>query len=90
MPARGYALLISVILGWGLAWPMIKIGVTEVPPLAYRGLMLPIAGIWAIGFVTAETSGGRFWLHVVIPDHRACTLAPLDRIAFNLNHSGSD
>jgi len=45
MPPRGYALLISVILGWGLAWPMIKIGVNEIPPLAYRGLMLPIAGL---------------------------------------------
>jgi len=45
MPPRGYALLISVILGWGLAWPMIKIGVSEIPPLAYRGLMLPVAGL---------------------------------------------
>lgn len=45
MPPRGYALLISVILGWGLAWPMIKIGINEIPPLAYRGLMLPVAGL---------------------------------------------
>ena len=45
MPPRGYALLISVIVGWGLAWPMIKIGVSEIPPLAYRGLMLPLAGL---------------------------------------------
>lgn len=45
MPPRGYALLISVICGWGLAWPMIKIGLNEIPPLAYRGLMLPLAGI---------------------------------------------
>ena len=45
MPPRGYALLISVIVGWGLAWPTIKIGLNEVPPLAYRGLMLPVAGL---------------------------------------------
>ncbi len=45
MPPRGYALLISVIFGWGLAWPMIKIGLNEIPPLAYRGLMLPVAGL---------------------------------------------
>jgi drug/metabolite transporter (DMT)-like permease len=57
MPARGYALLISVILGWGLAWPMIKIGVTEVPPLAYRGLMLPIAGL--ITLLIARVMGER-------------------------------
>jgi drug/metabolite transporter (DMT)-like permease len=49
MPPRGYALLISVILGWGLAWPMIKIGLNEVPPLAYRGLMLPLAGVLTLG-----------------------------------------
>jgi drug/metabolite transporter (DMT)-like permease len=45
MPPRGYALLVSVICGWGLAWPLIKIGLNEIPPLAYRGLMLPVAGI---------------------------------------------
>ena len=49
MPPRGYALLISVIFGWGLAWPMIKIGLNEVPPLAYRGMMLPLAGILTLG-----------------------------------------
>lgn len=49
MPPRVYALLISVIFGWGLAWPMIKIGLNEIPPLAYRGLMLPLAGAITLG-----------------------------------------
>ena len=44
MPPRGYALLIATILGWGLAWPMIKIGLNEIPPWTYRGVMLPAAG----------------------------------------------
>ena len=63
MPPRGYAYLISIIGGWGLAWPMIKIGLNEIPPWAYRGLMLPAAGIitfvlaWALGEKLASPRG---------------------------------
>ncbi len=63
MPPRGYAYLISIIGGWGLAWPMIKIGLNEIPPWAYRGLMLPVAGIitfalaWALGEKLASPRG---------------------------------
>jgi drug/metabolite transporter (DMT)-like permease len=58
MPPRGYVLLISTICGWGLAWPMIKIGLNEIPPWAYRGLMLPAAGI--ITLIVARLIGEKF------------------------------
>lgn len=63
MPPRGYVYLISIVGGWGLAWPMIKIGLNEIPPWAYRGLMLPAAGIitfalaWALGEKLASPRG---------------------------------
>lgn len=57
MPRRGYALLIAVICGWGLAWPLIKTGLNEIPPWAYRGLMLPAAGI--ITLLLARLAGER-------------------------------
>jgi len=60
MPPRGYLLLALTVLGWGLAWPMIKIGLNEIPPWTYRGLMLPLAG--AIVFALARATGERIAL----------------------------
>lgn len=63
MPPRGYAYLIATICGWGLAWPMIKIGLNEIPVWAYRGLMLPAAGLitlalaWMLGETIASPRG---------------------------------
>ena len=57
---RAILLLAATILGWGLAWPMIKIGLNEIPPWTYRGLMLPLAGL--IMFAVARTLGERFAL----------------------------
>ena len=36
----GLLLLALVTLGWGFAWPVIKLVVTEVAPLTYRGICL--------------------------------------------------
>jgi drug/metabolite transporter (DMT)-like permease len=57
---RALLLLLATIAGWGLAWPMIKIGVTEIPPWTYRGFMLPTAGL--IMFGVARAFGERFAL----------------------------
>lgn len=55
---RPALLLVGTILGWGLAWPMIKIGLNEIPPWTYRGLMLPVAGL--VMFAVARALGERF------------------------------
>jgi drug/metabolite transporter (DMT)-like permease len=57
---RPILLLTGTILGWGLAWPMIKIGLNEIPPWTYRGLMLPVAGV--VMFAVARAMGERFAL----------------------------
>ncbi len=48
----GYFLLISVIIGWGTSWPFLKIGLSEIPPWTFRGLVAPTAAffMFSIGF----------------------------------------
>ncbi|MBT3991676.1 MAG: DMT family transporter [Rhodospirillaceae bacterium] len=48
----GYLLLIGVIIGWGTSWPFLKIGLNEIPPWTYRGLVAPTAAlfIFSVGF----------------------------------------
>jgi drug/metabolite transporter (DMT)-like permease len=57
---RAIVLLGATILGWGLAWPMIKIGLNEIPHWTYRSLMLPGAGL--ILFAVARALGERLAL----------------------------
>jgi drug/metabolite transporter (DMT)-like permease len=41
-----FFLLIGVIIGWGTSWPFLKIGLNEIPPWTYRGLIAPTAAIF--------------------------------------------
>lgn len=40
----GVALLVLVTLGWGFAWPVMKIVLAEVAPLTFRGVCLVVGG----------------------------------------------
>jgi drug/metabolite transporter (DMT)-like permease len=44
LPPLGVALLVLVTLGWGFAWPVMKVVLAEVPPLTFRGVCLVIGG----------------------------------------------
>ena len=46
----GLVLLAVVTLGWGFAWPFIKLVLVEVPPLTFRGVCLVVGagGVLAI------------------------------------------
>jgi drug/metabolite transporter (DMT)-like permease len=52
----GYFLLIAVILGWGTSWPFLKIGLSEIPPWTYRGLISPTAAlfIFSVGLLLKQ------------------------------------
>ena len=56
----GVVLLALVTLGWGLAWPVIKLVLAEVPPLTFRGICLVGAGA---GVLAVARLGG-LSLHV--------------------------
>ena len=46
---RQFALLVPLTLVWGLNWPVMKLGVADYPPLAFRALSLwlglPVLGL---------------------------------------------
>ena len=45
LPRKGIFLLITLSLFWGLAWPAIKISVSEIPPWTFRSYCLVLSGI---------------------------------------------
>ena len=47
LPRKGLLLLAALALGWGVNWPIMKIVLTEVPPLYFRAvsLLLPFQRI---------------------------------------------
>jgi drug/metabolite transporter (DMT)-like permease len=65
----GLALLALVTLGWGFAWPFIKIVLAEVPPLTFRAICLLVSGTALIGL--ARIAGQslrvprRYWTRVL-------------------------
>ena len=52
----GYVLLIIITIGWGTSWPFLKIGLNEIPPWTYRGLIAPTAAlfIFLTGFISRQ------------------------------------
>jgi drug/metabolite transporter (DMT)-like permease len=52
---EGLLLLIGLAIGWGLNWPIMKVVVSEVPPLSFRGLCLVVGGLGVLGI--ARLSG---------------------------------
>ena len=53
--ARAAPLILVLTLVWGCNWPVLKIGVTELAPLTFRSLTLPLA---AIGLLTVARVSG--------------------------------
>lgn len=54
-PATRAALILILTLVWGCNWPVLKMGVTELAPLTFRGLTLPLAAIGLL--LVARLSG---------------------------------
>lgn len=55
VPASGLFLVAILTLVWGCNWPVLKLGVTELAPLTFRGATLPFA---AIGLLLAARLSG--------------------------------
>ncbi len=52
---EGLLLLIGLAIGWGFNWPIMKVVVSEVPPLSFRGLCLVVGGLGVLAI--ARLSG---------------------------------
>ncbi len=57
LPRLGLFLLVLITLGWGFAWPAMKIVLNEMTPWAFRTATIPLAGILLMGL--ARLSGQR-------------------------------
>jgi len=55
LPASGLFLVAVLTLVWGCNWPVLKLGVTELAPLTFRGATLPFA---ALGLLLAARLSG--------------------------------
>ena len=55
--SHAYVPMAILALIWGCNWPVLKLGVTEIPPLTFRTLTLPFAaaGLLAIARVSGES-----------------------------------
>ena len=60
LPRRGFLLLISLSLFWGMAWPAIKICVSEIPPWTFRSYCLVLSGIGIL--ILAKANGFKLTL----------------------------
>ena len=49
LPRQGLILLALLSLGWGVNWPIMKIVLSEIPPLYFRAVSLLLGGIGLLG-----------------------------------------
>lgn len=56
LPRQGLILLALLSLGWGLNWAVMKVVITEVPPLYFRALCLIVGGLGLLAL--ARLTGG--------------------------------
>ncbi len=55
LPRLGLVLLVLITLGWGIAWPAMKIVLNEMSPWTFRATTIPLAGL--IMMALARLSG---------------------------------
>ncbi|MEI7612810.1 MAG: EamA family transporter [Betaproteobacteria bacterium] len=81
LPRQGIFLLIALSLFWGLNWPIMKIVLTEVPPLYFRSSCLLLGGLGLLLVTLASGNSIRvptgYW-------HRLITLSVFNIIGWNV------
>lgn len=55
----GIGLIALLSLSWGFHWPILKFGLSEIPPLSFRGIATMLGG--AALLLMARLSGRRLW-----------------------------
>lgn len=53
VPVRGLLLLLSVGIFWGINWPIMKIGMTEIPVFTFRAIVFVFGGLALIAMCRA-------------------------------------
>lgn len=77
----GLALLALVTLGWGFAWPFIKLVLVEIPPLTFRAVCLLVGGA---GILVVARIGGQSLEVPVRHRGRLLVLSACNIVGWNL------
>ena len=68
--ARAALPILVLALVWGCNWPVLKLGVTEMAPLTFRAITLPLAALGMLGVAHASGRSIRvpraFWPHLIV------------------------
>ncbi|MGH8801712.1 MAG: DMT family transporter, partial [Casimicrobiaceae bacterium] len=56
---RALSLVAVLTLLWGCNWPVLKIGLSELAPLTFRALTLPLAGVGLLGIALVQRQSVR-------------------------------
>jgi drug/metabolite transporter (DMT)-like permease len=67
LPRKGFFLLITLSIFWGLAWPAIKISVSEIPPWTFRSYCIVLSGIGLLILAKANGFKLKLPLHELKP-----------------------
>ena len=62
LPRRGLIELGVLTFFWGVNWPIMKIGVNEMPPMSFRALSMAFGLPVAFAFLTINIVGALFFL----------------------------
>jgi drug/metabolite transporter (DMT)-like permease len=68
---RSRLMLVTLCLIWGMTWPMMKISLTEIPPLSMRTMTAAIGGVALFAIClfrrrSLRVSTARDWVHIFV------------------------
>ena len=80
VPARSLIPIVVLMLVWGCNWPILKLGVMEMPPLTFRVYTLAFAALGLLAIARLSGESIRVPVHLWL---RVCFLAILNITAWN-------
>ncbi len=93
-PLYGLALVLALSLLWGLNWPVMKVGLAEIPPLTFRATMMMLGGPGLLAIVRLMgirigVPAGKWWPLVYVSSFMIVGWMILSAFGLRLMQSGS-
>ncbi len=93
-PLYGLALVLALSFLWGLNWPVMKIGLAEIPPLTFRATMMMAGGPCLLALVRAtgtsiRVAPAKWWPLVYVSSFMIVGWMILSALGLRLMQSGS-
>ncbi len=93
-PLYGLALVLALSVLWGVNWPVMKIGLAEIPPLTFRAAMMMLGGPGLLAIVrltgiSIRVPPGKWWPLVYVSSFMIVGWMILSAFGLRLMQSGS-